>query len=102
MVEAYPADAPDLTFGVWVLPRRPRGDHDLLDTHGADSAHEVVTVDPVTIAEKEPRRSIPGERFPDLLSGPSGRGMLGDVEVERSSAIVAERNEDEEDADSCG
>jgi hypothetical protein len=64
-VEALTADASDQTFGVRVLPRRPRSDHDLFDSHGADSAYEVVTVDPVTIAEKESRRSIPRERFPD-------------------------------------
>lgn len=97
VVEALPADAANQTFAVRVLPGRPCGGHDLLDSRRLDDLREVITVDPVAIADEESRRGIPWERVPDLLSGPNGRWMLGGVDVEDAAAVVREDDEDEED-----
>jgi hypothetical protein len=81
-----------------VLPRVVgRGQH-FPDTHALHSVPERVTIDAVAIAEKIGGSGVVGERLHDLLGGPSGGGMLGDVEVEDAAALVGEHDQDEEDA----
>jgi hypothetical protein len=102
VVEAFPADAPDQAFAVWVLPGRSRGDPDLLDSHGVYDPLELLAVDAVAVAEKESWGGVPRERFADLLPRPVCGRMRGHVEVKDAPAIVSQDDEDEEDAEGGG
>jgi hypothetical protein len=59
---------------------------------------EDVAIDRVPIAEEVGWRGVVRKRLHDLLGGPGGGRMLGDVEVDDPSPIVGEHDEDEEDA----
>jgi hypothetical protein len=59
---------------------------------------ERVTIDAVAIAEEIGGNGVVGERLNELAGGPSGGGMLGDVEVEDAAAVVGKDDEDEEHA----
>ncbi len=73
-----------------------------MDPHALHSVLEGVTVDAVAIAEKIGRRAVLRERVHELLGGPGGGRMLGDVEVEDAPAVVGEHDEDEENAEPSG
>ncbi len=60
----------------------------------------LLAVDGVTIAQKIGRRGVVREGVHDLLGGPVGGGMLGDVEVHDAPAMVREHDENEEHAQS--
>jgi hypothetical protein len=96
MVQALAAKGADDPLDKGVLPGRPGGDEDFANLHGLDSPHELIAVDTVTITEKVGRSRINRERLDKLPGGPSGRGMVGDVDMEEFAAIVAEDDEDEE------
>jgi hypothetical protein len=68
------------------------------DSHALHALPERVTVDLVPIAEEIGWHRILREGTDDLLGGPGGGGMLGDVEVEDAAALVGEHDKDEEDA----
>src|SRR6266850_6870896 len=82
MIETFAPDRADEPFGEGVLPRAVgRGQH-FMDPHALHSVLERVTVYAVAIAEEIERRAVLRERVDELLGGPGGGGMLGDVEVE--------------------
>ena len=54
----------------------------------------LVAVDLVAIAHEVGRCGVVRERVYDLLSGPRGGGMLGDVEVDDPPPMVGEDNQD--------
>jgi len=54
------------------------------------------TVGGVTTAQEIGRRGVVREGVHDLLCGPVGRGVLGDVEVDHTPALVGEHDEDNE------
>ena len=80
---------------------RGRG-QDFLDPHALHALPERVTVDAVAIAEEIGGRGVVREGVHDLLGGPGGGGMLGDVEVDDAPAMVGEHDEDEEHAQARG
>jgi hypothetical protein len=61
-----------------------------------------LTVDAVTVGEEVGRRGLVREGVDDLLRGPDGGGVLGNVEVDDPPAVVGEDNKDEEDAEASG
>jgi len=54
-----------------------------------------VTVDLVTITQEIGGRGVVRERVHDLLGGPEGGGVLGDVEVDDPAAVVGQDDEHE-------
>jgi hypothetical protein len=61
-----------------------------------------LTVDLVAVAEEISRGGLVRAGVHDLLGGPVGGGMLGDVEVDDPPAVVSQHDEDEEDAETSG
>jgi hypothetical protein len=102
MIQAFAAKGADDPFDKGVLPGRARGDADLADPHPFDATREVLTVDPVSIPEEVPRCRVLRKGLDQLARRPEGRGVVGDIEVEEFAAIVAEDDEDEEQAEGEG
>jgi hypothetical protein len=63
---------------------------------------ELLAVDLVTITQEIGRCGLVREGFHELLGGPGGSGMLGDVEVDHPPAVVGEDDKDEEDTEASG
>ncbi len=103
VVLAFAPDRPDDSLGVGVLPGRLRGADDLLDAQPRQAMTEAIAVDGVPITEQiSELGSFCWEGFDDLLGGPCGGGMGGDVEVEDSPAVMGEDHETEEQAEGGG
>ena len=102
VIQALAPDRADEPLRERVLPWALRRREDLLDPHALHAVPELLTVDLVTIAEEIGRRGLVREGVHDLLGGPGGGGVLGDVEVDDPPAVVGEHDEDEEDAEASG
>jgi hypothetical protein len=74
----------------------------LLGSHALHAVPKWLTVDLVAVAEEIGRRGLVRKGVHDLLSGPVGGGVLGQVEVDDAPAVVGEDDEDEEDAEASG
>jgi hypothetical protein len=75
----------------------------LFNTHALDTLREVVAVDAVAIANQKTRCFFVREGVDDLLGGPFGEGIRGNVEVNHLSPVVTENDEDVEEAKrDCG
>src|SRR5262245_25362419 len=98
VVEALAADRADHPLYEGILPRGAWSGKDLVDPHALDAPHELVAVDTVTITEQVGRSRVIREGLDDLVSRPKGSGVVGDVEVDEFTAVVAEDDEDEEQA----
>ena len=61
-----------------------------------DTAGELVTVGAVAVAEQVSRSAVPGKRFHDLLRGPLRTWGLGHVEMDDTSPVVGQDDEDEQ------
>jgi hypothetical protein len=70
---------------------------DFVDAHAFHAMPKVLAVDLVAIAQEIGWRGVVRERVYDLLGGPGGGGVFGDVEVDDAPAVVGEHDEDEED-----
>jgi hypothetical protein len=102
VVEALAADRADDPLHERVLPGRARGDADLADPQPFDATRKILTVDRVSIPEEVSRRRVLRKGLDQLARCPDGGGVIGDVEVEEFAAIVAEDDEDEEQAEGEG
>src|SRR2546428_1944240 len=102
VVQAFTADRADQAFGEGILPGGAWGDEDLVDSHVRDSASEVVTIDRVPIAEHIFGRRFIGKSVEHLASRPHGGWVGGDVDMDEVAAIVAEGEEDKEQAEGEG
>ena len=102
VVETLAADGSDQALDEGVLPRGPRGAHDLVDAHSFDATAKRYAKDGVAIPHEKPRRAGLGKCLHDLLSGPGGGRMLGQVEVQDATAIVSEDDENVEHAEGGG
>ena len=101
VVEALPAYRPDDSLGVWVLPGRLGRDEDLPDTDRPDDPPEFVAVGTIPIPQQVARLdAVTWKGLPDLLGGPRGGGMGGDVEVEDAPAVMRQNDEAEEQVES--
>src|SRR6266403_3514376 len=96
VVQAFAADAPNQPFDVWILPRTPRGDDHLFDLHVLHPLPKRSAVDVVPIPQEIPWRLMPRKGFHNLLCGPRGGGMFGDMNVDDPSSLVGQNYEDKE------
>jgi hypothetical protein len=67
-----------------------------LDLHPLHAVAELLAIDLVTVAQEVGRRGVVRERVHDLLGGPEGGRVLGDVEVDDAAAMVGKHDEDEQ------
>jgi hypothetical protein len=81
VIQALASDGAHQPFGKGVLPRALRCGQDFGDAHVTEAIPETFTVDLVPVSDQVAWRSVFGERFQDLLSGPSCRRMPGHVEI---------------------
>jgi hypothetical protein len=86
VVHAFTPDRSDQTFGKSILPGQRWCNGPIPDAHGAQSAHDDATIDPVATADQVARRFIPRECFCDLARNPFGRGIWSDVDPDEVSA----------------
>ena len=99
VIKALATNRADESLNIRRLPRRAVCSQHLLDTHMLDSLLEERTVDAVAITNHEPWRCVIGKSFDDLLSGPFGSRMRGDIEVDDVSAVVAHDHKGKEYAE---
>ena len=76
-------------------------DH-LANPHVGDGPGEALVVDGITISEQISRSGLVREGLNDLAGGPDCGGMIRDVEMEELAAVMAEADEDEEQAEGEG
>ena len=98
VIQTFSAYGADDAFAVRILPGRRGCDQDFLDAHVFDALLEVVTVDAIAIADEKTRCFVVRESVDDLLGGPFGVGIRGDVEVNDLPPVMAEHDEDVQDA----
>ncbi len=102
MTKALALNGADHPLRVRILPWRSWRADDFFDTHVCNSCLEILTVDPIAIADQKSWRFVLRKGFDDLLSGPFGRWMLGDIEVNQLPSVVAKNDKREEDPKCCG
>jgi hypothetical protein len=102
VVEALAAQGPDEAFHVRILLRRPRRRLDFVDPHGLGSTREHDPVDRIAVAQEVARGRLPGERLHELLGRPLSRGGIGDVDVDHTSPVGHQDDEDEQDLEHHG
>jgi hypothetical protein len=102
VVETLAADRADQALGERILPGAVWRREDFLDLHSLHAVAELLAIDLVTVAQEVGRRGVVRERGDELLGGPAGGGVLGDVEVDDPPAMVGQHDEDEQDAQERG
>lgn len=102
LIETCAADTPNEALHVRILPRTPRGDHDLVDAHVMHPLPNDRAVNAITVPEEVAWRVISGERLDHLLGGPRCCGVLGDVAVHDAPALMSQDHEHEEDPERHG
>ena len=87
MVQTLAPNRTDEALCEGILPRAVRRRENLLDAHTFHAAPKRLTVDAVAVAEEIRWRGVLREGVHDLLGGPGGGGVLGDVEVDDAAAV---------------
>jgi len=94
VIETLASDRADEPFREGVLlPRTVRRGQHFTDAHALHALPKSETVDAIAIAEEIGRRGVVREGVDELLGGPGGGGMLGDVEVDDTPAVVGEHDQ---------
>src|SRR2546426_5040230 len=102
LIEAFPSNRPDDALGEGILPGRSRGNEDLACPQAFRPPCEHVAVDGVPIAEQVLGRCLFWEALDKLVGGPGGGGVVGDVDMDEFSPVVAKDQEAEEQAEGEG
>ena len=97
VVQTLAADGPDDAFDVGILPGRAWCGADGCQAERFGGAVERCVEGRVTVVEQESRGGVVRESLAELLSGPHGRGMRRDVDMQDAAAVVGEDDEDEQD-----
>ena len=87
VVQAFPANGPNQSFGKAVLPWRPRCDGFVANSHCTQAMSYDGAKDAIPVADQIPRRRIPGERFRDLACNPFRRWATRHTYPDELSAI---------------
>src|ERR1700730_3558301 len=93
VVHTFTPDRSDQPFGKSILPGRRWCNGPIPDAHGAQSAHDDATIDPVAIADQVARRFLPRESFCDLARNPFRGRMCCDVDPDEISAAKPDDDE---------
>ena len=90
MIHTLAPDRSDQPFGKAILPRRGWCSRLVPDTHGAQSACDDGTVDPISIANEVLRGVIPRKGLCYLARNPFCRRVRGDADPDEVSAVEPE------------
>src|SRR4029077_3017543 len=93
LIQALAAQCADQTFSTAILPRRPRSDRSIADTHRADPRREVVSVGIVVVAHQVGWRRGAGKCLGDLPSQPLGCRMPRHLEPQQLSPATTQNQE---------
>src|SRR6266508_204971 len=93
LIQALAAQCADQTFSTAILPRRPRRDRSVADTHRPHPRREDMSVGAVVVAHQVARRRGPGKRLGDLQSQPRGWRMPCHLESQQLSSAVTQNQE---------
>ena len=93
VVEALAANRTDDAFHVATLPRGSRCRQNFRDSHGFYISRELIAEDPVAVSKQVTRNLLKGKGLPELLRGPLGRRMSGDVEMHDPPSLVSQDQE---------
>ena len=88
MVQAFPPDGADQSLGKPVLPWAAGCCDHFSDAHFSNAVLEPFAIDPIMVSDQVPWSTIFWKRLPNLLSSPSSRRMLSDVEVNHTAPAV--------------
>jgi hypothetical protein len=81
VVQKFAADGAAHALYVGILPRGERTRHDLGDAEAGDPPTHLIVVDAVPVSQQPSGSGVLGEGFDQLLGGPRGGGVLGDVDA---------------------
>src|SRR5262245_33389571 len=101
VIQTLATNRTDDSFHEWILPRTSGGCNDLLDLHASYPPAKLFAVDLVAIPQEEARCRLFRKCFDDLLRGPGGGRMLGDIEVRHTSAMMSKYDQDKQHTE-CG
>src|ERR1700736_3044344 len=93
VVHTLTPDRSDQPFGKAVLPGRSWCGRLVPDAHGAQSACDDGTIDPIPIADEVTRRFIPRKRLRYLTCNPFCRRICCDVDPDQVSAVEPDDDE---------
>ena len=93
LIQTLAARCADQTFGTTILPRRPRRDRSIADTHRPHPRREDASVGTVVVANQVGRCRGPRKCLGDLSSQPLGRRMSRHLEPQQLSPAVTQNQE---------
>jgi len=102
VIETFPANRPDDALGEGILPGRSRGDEDLAHPQAFHPPSEHVAVDSVPIAEQVLGCGLFRKALDQLVGGPGGGWVVGDVDMDEFSTVVSKDQESEEQLEGEG
>ena len=95
VVHALASEGAHQPFCKRILPRALRCGQDFGDVHDSEAMAETFPIDRVPISDQIWWRRVIGERFQNLLRGPSRRRMLGYVEMHDAPAMMRQHDKNE-------
>ena len=97
VIQALATNRANDPFDIRPLPGRARSGQDLFDSHGLDLIHKFLSKDSIAIAQEIAGCRVPGERFPELVSGPLRGWMCRDSKMQNAPAVVCQHQKHVED-----
>lgn len=101
VIETLASRGSNEPFGVRVLPRRMRCGEEFVDAHRLRRLRPYIER-VIAVPDQVSRRSVPGERFAQLLSRPRCGGLVRDGDVHYAASFMGEDHEDEQQATGRG
>jgi len=98
----FSSDGSDQAFYIGRLPRTSRCSKDFFNSHVLQLPSHALTVDRIAVAHEISRRGIPGKSLNQLLRHPFCGWMSGNIEVDHSTPVVSEDQEDIENMERDG
>jgi hypothetical protein len=89
VIQVFSPDRSNHSFGVGILPWRPRSNEDFIDFHGFHPVKEHLPVDLVPVADHVFRLAVVRKCCGDLASCPASCWMTRDVEMDDISPIMS-------------
>lgn len=96
IVQELPPIGPDQPLDVSVLPRRSRRCREVYDAQDMQPPADICAELHIAVSQEKARRSIERKGFIELSGRPFSSGALGDVEVQHSTAVMAQNDENEQ------